>query len=480
MPDSLSALQQAVLVANVAVLVYFAATAAVSLWAAAAAFARLRRARWRRAVFDPTEALSATVAPPVTILAPMYNEGAVCVEAVRALLGVGYPSVEVLVVNDGSKDETVARLLDAFDFVPTPRFPTADLTTAEVLATYRSRLRPNLWLLDKANGGKADALNAGLAHARTPLVCLLDGDSLLGRDALLRAVQPFLEDDDVVAAGGTIGVVNGSTVRMGMVEETTMPRSWLARFQVLEYLRAFASARVGWAAADALLIISGAFGVFRRDVLAELGGFDPSTVGEDMELVVRIHRRMRESSRPYRVAYVPEAVSWTECPESMAVLSRQRDRWHRGLAEILWRHRAMLFNPRYGRIGLVAYPAFLFVELLGPVIEAAGYVALVVALALGVVDVPVALLLLALALALGVVQSAAAVALEQLAFRRYTRARDVAQLLLLCVLENFGYRQLTVWWRLRGLWKFFRKDGSWGEMTRTGFNTAAPSPLPPS
>ena len=405
----------------------------------------------------------------------MYNEEAVCVESVKALLGVAYPTREVLVVNDGSTDGTVARLVDAFDLVETPRLPVGGLTTAPVRRVFHSRTRPDLWLIDKANGGKADALNAGLAYCRTPLFCMLDGDSLLAPDALLRAAQPFLEDATTVAVGGTIGVANGATVRAGLVTDVRMPRSWLARFQTLEYLRAFAAARSGWASFNGLLIVSGAFGLFRRAPVVAIGGLDDASVGEDMELVMRLHRYHLKTGTPYRIAYAPDAISWTEVPESTRVLGRQRDRWHRGLAQVLWRHRRMLFRRTYGRIGWVAMPAFVLVELLGPVAEFVGLVALLVLGSLGAIDWPVAGLMYLLALVLGMAQSLAAVALEQLAFRRYTRTSDLLLLLGLAVLENVGYRQLTVWWRLRGLVGFLRDDKSWGEMTRTGFNV---SPAP--
>lgn len=432
------------------------------------ALVRLRR--WRTSV-HVDEAASAASTPPVTLVAPMFNEAAVCVEAVRALLGVDYASKEVLVVCDGCTDDTVARLTAAFRLVPVPRTPTAGLATRPVREVYRSRDRPELWLVDKDNGGKADALNVGINHCRTPLVCTLDGDSLLGRDAITRAVRPFLDDATTVAVGGSIGIVNDCTVRHGRVTRVRMPRAWLARFQVLEYVRAFSSARVGWDAGRALLVVSGAFGVFRREALVAVGGLREGLVGEDFELTLRLHRHYRERGLPYRVAFAPDAVSWTECPVTRGVLGRQRDRWHRGGFEAVWMHRRMLFNPRYGRIGLVALPVFLLVELLGPVAEALGYVAFVAAWLCGALNAPMAGLLLGLALALGVAQSVAAVALDEFAFRRYPATRDVALLLALALAENVGYRQLTVWWRLRGVWKFLRNDTSWGVMTRTGFTT---------
>jgi len=244
------------------------------------------------------------------------------------------------VIKSRRSPHPVARLVESFRLVPTPRAPTASLSTAPVREIYRSRSHANLWVIDKENGGKADALNAGLNLSASPLFCAMDADSLFERRALARIVRPFLEDARTVAAGGTIRIANGCDVESGIVRRIGLPDSLLARFQVLEYLRAFLSGRMGWDALDATLIISGAFGLFRRSTVVGVGGYATSrtsgeTVGEDMELVVRLHRRLREAGTPYRIAFVPDPVAWTECPETLAVLGRQRDRWQRGLLESL-------------------------------------------------------------------------------------------------------------------------------------------------
>ena len=460
------------LVAAVIVLGYFVALNGTYLAASVLAFASLRRyARRLKSLY--VEEMIASPLPPITLVAPAYNEEATCVEATRALLTLQYPTYEIIVVNDGSKDRTVERMIAAFDLVPTPRMATADLGTKPVRAVYRSRRHPELWLVDKANGGKADALNAGVAHCRTPLFCAMDADTLLERDALTRVVRPFLERQDTVAVGGIIRIVNGCDVRGGQVGGVRMPERWLARFQVLEYLRAFLAGRMGWAAIDATLIISGAFGLFKRSAVIDVGGFATDTVGEDMELVVRLHRWHREMRRPYHITFVPDPVAWTECPEKLRVLGRQRDRWQRGLTEVLVRHRRMLFNPRYGRIGMVAFPYFFFFEMLGPVIEVAGYAALGLALATGRFDPGYALAFVAVSVILGVTLSLAAVGLEELSFRRYARFRDLLLLFALAVVENFGYRQMTSWWRMKGLWSALRREKGWGQMERRGFASPA-------
>jgi cellulose synthase/poly-beta-1,6-N-acetylglucosamine synthase-like glycosyltransferase len=280
-----------------------------------------------------------------------------------------------------------------------------------------------------------------------------------------------VEDARTIAAGGVIRIINGCTVEEGAVTDVRLPRELLPRFQVLEYLRAFLAGRMGWHELDATLIISGAFGVFRRDLVVEVGGYATDTVGEDMELVVRLHRHCLEKGIPYTIGFVPDPVAWTECPGTLKVLGRQRDRWQRGLVETLLRHRKMLLNPRYGRIGMLAYPYFVFLEMLSPLVEVLGYVGFLVALALGRVSSLYATAFLSVAIGLGIGLSFTAVALEELGFRRYPKRSDLYRLIWLAVAENFGYRQLTALWRLRGLMTVFRKTKGWGRMERRGFGT---------
>jgi len=305
------------------------------------------------------------------------------------------------------------------------------------------------------------------------LFCALDADSLIEREALVRVARLFLEDGTTVAAGGMIRIVNGCTIRAGMVADIRLPENYLARFQVLEYLRAFLAGRMGWSVLNATFVISGAFGVFRRSTVVDAGGFAVDTVGEDMELVVRLHRYCRENKIPYRIAYVPDPVAWTECPESTKVLGRQRDRWQRGLMETMWRHKRMLLNPQYGIIGLLVYPYFFFLEMLGPIIELMGYISFLIVLFLGSPEMIYIVAFLLVAFVLGVALSLAAVGLEEISFRRYPRTADLVGLFFLAVLENFGYRQLNIWWRFRAVYSKIRGVKGWGKMERKGFTTEA-------
>ena len=461
---------------NLLVIGYFVLLNTVYLTMSLFAFGSLRRYALRMRTVDVAELMATAGMPPVTLLAPAYNEEATCVEAIRSLLTLRYPSYDIIVVNDGSKDGTLAALQRAFELVPADRAPVATIPTAPVRAVLRSRRHPSLWVVDKANGGKADALNAGLNYCRTPLFCAMDADSLLEPDALTRIVRAFLEDSTTVAAGGVVRIVNGCRVRSGIVEEVGLPEHHLARVQVLEYLRSFLSGRMGWDALDATLIISGAFGMFQRTVVTEAGGYATDTVGEDMELVVRLHRHCREQRRPYRVAFVPDPVAWTECPESLRVLGRQRDRWQRGLVEALWRHRRMLLSPRYGSVGMLAFPYFFFLEVFGPIIEGLGYLTFLLAVGLGRASMGYVLAFLAVAFAFGIALSFAAVGLEELSFRRYPRLRDLLRLLGVAITENVGYRQLSTYWRIRGMISKLRGAKAWGAMERKGFRVAGTGP----
>lgn len=413
--------------------------------------------------------LSSTLSPTISILAPAFNEEATIESSLRALLALQYPNLEVIVVSDGSKDQTIQVLVERFDLVPVKTIYEQRIKTKLVRSLYRSSTYPALVVVDKENGGKADALNVGLSFARGQLVCAMDADTLIESDGLQRMVRPFLYDADVVATGGTIRVVNGSEVKFGRVVKTAVPNHLLAGVQVVEYLRAFLFGRLGWNRLGGNIIISGAFGLFQREAVLSAGGYLHDTVGEDMELVLRLKRLSYERGGPGKIAFVPDPVAWTEVPESVKVLGRQRDRWHRGLADVLWRHRGMLFNPRYGVTGLFVFPYYTFVELLAPVIEAAGLVGLALGLVFGVVDWRFAGLFYLTAYGLGTALTAFTLILEDVSFHRYETFRDRALLFWWALLENVGYRQLTVYWRLRGLWKFLRGRKDWGTMERKGF-----------
>lgn len=447
---------------------YFAAINVAYLAQNLVAVRSIRRYLKAAAIDDRDQAYS-TVHPPISLVVPAYNESTSIVTSIKALLQLEYPDFEVVVVNDGSKDDTLAKLIDAFQLYPYPEAYRVQVPCRPVKATYRSKRYRNLRVVDKESGGcKADASNAGINVCRYPLVTIVDADGVLQRDSLTRAVRPFLERPDTVAAGGAVRIANGCRLRDGFLEEVGLPRNVLALVQVIEYLRAFLFGRMGWEPLGAVLIVSGAFGVFRRTTLIEVGGFDPQAVGEDMELVVRIHRKMKQARRPYHIGFIPDPVCWTDAPESLKDLGSQRTRWHHGLAQALMLNKWLLANPRGGTVSWLAIPFYVLFELLGPLIEACGLVFFVATAALGLIAWPEAAIFLLLSLSLGLMLSISAIMLEEFSFPMYRKPRELALLYAAALLENFGYRQLTVWWRLKGFFRWMTgRQHRWETLTRS-------------
>lgn len=475
------AIAQGLTVFDVGVLVYFLAintSYLVLVVLAALEFARqLRRVPF--AGYDETQASPLTL--PVSVVVPAWNETVGIVESMRALLALRYPEFEIVVVDDGSTDDMFEVLQAAFDMRPVPRAVPRDIATTGALIDIHVSATAPLVVVRKNNSGRSDSLNVGVNVARYPLVCFIDADSLLDTDALLLVSKPFADDPRrVVATGGVVRAVNDCAVSAGRVVDVRMPRTWLPRIQAVEYLRAFLVGRTGWSRLGALGLISGAFGMFRRDIVVAVGGLDPTNLGEDFDLVTRIHRHMHRLHQDYRVVFVPEPVVWTEVPPSRAVLARQRRRWHRGLTQTLWRHRDMIANPRYGRIGLITLPYFVVFELLAPVVELLGLVAMVLGLAMGAVNLQFTALFAAVAFGYAFLLTVAATALEEFSFHRYRRWSDLGLMVAAAFAENVGYRQLTAIWRLQGLWDELRGSGyEWGAMTRVGFSTGEPASRDP-
>ena len=405
--------------------------------------------------------------PPVSILVPAYNEERTIAATIRSLLQLEYAELEIVVVSDGSDDGTMEVLAREFDLVRFPEAYRRSVPTREVHRVYRSLRHHNLRVVDKENGGKSDAINVGINAARFPLFCVVDADSVLQRDSLARLVRPFLEDPTTIACGGTVRVVNGCGVSGGFVENIELPRGWLARVQVLEYLRAFLSGRLGWAPMNALPIISGAFGLFRRTAVIEAGGYRTDTVGEDMELVLRLHRLYRLSGRPYRISFVPDPVCWTEAPETLRELRKQRVRWQRGLLESLTGNWRLLFHPRGGATGWLTVPYLIFFEAIGPIVEVGSYLVMTVAFALHVISWGSFAAFLTAAIGIGVLLSANVLLLEEMSFHLYERPRQLWSLVVTLFLENLGYRQLTAFWRVAGTANWaLRQRVAWGSAAR--------------
>ena len=456
---------------DLGILCYFLVLNTLYLVFCVVAYVRLRQYRRRWTARDLEAVMRSSATPAISIVAPAYNEEATLADSVRSLLLLHYPQFEVIVVNDGSTDGTIAVGEREFELARAPVSYAQPIPTQPVRGIYQSLTHPELLLIDKENGGKADAINAGINAARYPLVCVIDADSLLEEHSLSRAVLPFIEDPDTIAAGGIVRIANGCRVERGRVTEVRLPDSRLALFQTVEYLRSFLAGRVAQSAMNGLLIISGAFGLFKRDAVVEVGGFRRDTIGEDMELVTRLHRVYRERGQRFRIAFQPDPVCWTEAPETLQTLARQRNRWQRGTLQVLGYHKRMIFNPRYGVIGLFAMPYYLVFEAVGPVIELTGYALTALAIPFGLLDWRFAELFFLAAVAYGSLLSVASVALEELSFRRYPKLTDLLMLTAYGVLENFGYRQIATWWRVMGIVDYYRGREGWGIMKRKGFAT---------
>ncbi|MHB8696001.1 MAG: glycosyltransferase family 2 protein [Solirubrobacteraceae bacterium] len=464
-----------VLISAVLTLTYFALLNGIYVVFTAIAWRNIPRHLRSRRYSSDADAFGSPLTPGISILLPAYNEEAGIVESVRSLLALRYPLFEVVVVNDGSADRTLEVLDDAFELAPVRKALRTEVQTAPVRSTYISRRHRNLWVIDKENGGKADALNAGANAARLPYICAIDADAILEEEALLQIAKPILDDPELVAAtGGIVRIVNGCKIDHGRVVEVRLPKSRLATVQTVEYFRAFLIGRTGLSQMNALMIISGAFGLFRRSLVETVGGWWTSTQGEDVELVLRLHVYLREREEPYKIEFVPDPVCWTEAPEDLRTLSRQRRRWHRGLAESLWRHRRVIGNPRYGVLGLFAFPYFVAFELLAPIVEVAGPPATIVWWALGRLSTTFFVAFLVVAFLLGILLSVAALALEEFNFQRHPRWSEVARLIWWSIWENVGYRQINAVWRILDLWDALRQRRGWGAQTRRGLVRSTP------
>jgi cellulose synthase/poly-beta-1,6-N-acetylglucosamine synthase-like glycosyltransferase len=415
------------------------------------------------------------MAPPVTIIAPAHNEESSIRVVVRNLLELDYPQLEVVVVNDGSEDRTLEEMREEFRLRPVRTVYVPEAKSAPVRGLYRSRVDARLVVIDKEPGGsKADAVNAGLNAATSPYVCVVDADSILERDALLRIMLPVLADPKrVVAVGGIIRVLNGSEIAGGHLRRVRLPRKSIEVIQVVEYLRAFLIGREAWGQGNMLMIISGAFGVFRTDLVRAVGGYRPRAIGEDFDLVARLHRHLRDKGEDYHIRFVPDPMCWTEVPSDLKSLGRQRARWQKGLLDVLWPNRDMLFRWRYGRIGSLALPYLWLFELLAPVVEIGGIATIVLAACFGVLSRAFFVQFLIFGYAFATVISIGSVLQEEITYKRYNDWQDVAKLVSYCFLEHFPYRQLHMIWRLQGLWQYLHGDNVWRPLKRKGLESAS-------
>lgn len=458
------------------VIYYFLTINLIYLILVIISYFHIRSQLWKKKVYTLSGLYKSELYKPISIIAPAFNEEANIITSITSLLQLQFPDFEVVVVNDGSTDRTLSLLMDQFKLIPDDKIVAEVIPHKPIKQIYKSETHPNLIVVDKENGRKADSMNAGLNVAEKELVCMIDADSILESDVLLKLLEAFSEDERTIAVGGIIRAANGCTIENSMVKKVGMPRNFLARIQVVEYLRAFLFGRVGWDYLNSLLIISGAFGVFDREAVITVGGFLHDTIGEDMEMVVRLHRYYREHKLPYRIRFLPEPVCWTEVPESWEVLGKQRNRWQRGLTDTMMRHKKMLFNPKYGVIGMLAMPFFFFFEMLGPVIELIGFIYFFVQLIMGHMNSAFVIMFFGVAILLGMILSISSILCEEFTFHRFPNVKDVFIMSFHAFFENIGYRQIHTWWRFRGIIDYFNGNLEWGDMAKKGFGNKQPKP----
>lgn len=421
------------------------------------------------------------VLPSISIIAPAFNEETSIIENIRSLLSLDYPKAEIIVVNDGSKDNSLEKVIKHYGMVKVDYAYSKQLQTQNIRNIYKSThaAYANLIYVDKENGGKADALNAGLNISRSELFLAIDVDCIIESDAILRMVKPFLEENDktVIAAGGVVRVANSCEIRDGRIVKVHYPKNFWAKFQVLEYFRAFTLGRMAWGRINGLLIISGAFGLFDRRIAVACGGYDNTTVGEDFELVVRMRKYMHlVEKKKYKVAFIPDPLCWTEVPSKLKILKNQRNRWTRGSIDTILKHRDMFFNPKFGKMGMISFPYWVLFEWLAPIIEALGFVFFVIMYFLDRVNMPIFFVLLLFVFSFSLFFSSFAVYYETFIFNRYKGYRFLITVILIAIAEIIIYHPVNVYFSILGNYRYFiKKDKKgWGNMTRTSFDKKQP------
>lgn len=455
-------------------LLYSLAIFLIYSWIGIYAFGAVLKYKRKNTFTDYKIIASNPNAPTFSLIAPAYNEGMTIVDNVRSLLSLYYQNLEIIIVNDGSKDDSIERLIATYDLERISFFVQGELETKPIRGIYKSKnpAFKRLIVVDKENGGKADALNVGINISSGEYIVCIDVDCILEQDAILKLAKPFLEQTDkrVIACGGVIRLANNCKIENGKITEVNLPRTMLGRSQALEYIRAFVLGRMAWSRASGLILISGAFGAFDREIVLACGGYDKNTVGEDMELVVRMRRYMEETKQPYEVVNIPDPLCWTEVPESKEVLKKQRNRWMRGTMETLWKHRKMMFNPKYGKLGMISLPYWFLFEFLGPIVEFLGYVIFILFFILGIINWQFFFVLFALVIASGILYSIYAILVDFISRQVYTKRKDFVKLVVTAIVEPFYFHPITVRAGVSGCIDYFRKKTSWGEMTRQGFN----------
>lgn len=424
------------------------------------------------------EIMTSNKSPSISIIAPAYNESLNIVENVRSLLSNHYVNYDVIIINDGSKDDSLEQLIKVYDLVKVDYLINEQIATMPLREGIFKSVNPafeKLIVVDKENGGKSDALNMGLNISESDFVACIDVDCLLLEDSLQKMMKPFLETTDkkVIAAGGVIRISNSCIVKDGKLYDVNFPKKLMEQGQILEYIRAFLLGRMAWSRLNGLLVISGAFGLFDKRIAIKVGGYDRNTVGEDMELVVRMRGYMEEQEIDYKVAYIPDPLCWTEAPDTYKIFISQRNRWTRGTIETLRKHRNMAFNPKYSILGMLSYPYWFFFERMAPIIEFVGIIYFAILVFTNKIRWDYAFGFIILAYLFTVLFSLLALIAEELTYNQYKKKGTGLKLLIIAFLEPFVIHPFILYAAIRGnIDYYFNKKKKWGEMTRKGMTKA--------
>lgn len=401
---------------------------------------------------------------PISILVPAYNEEITIIETINSLMDLDYPEYEIIVINDGSDDKTLEKVIEHFNLSRISKPFRKLVNSEEITSIYENQSDKKIVLVNKENGGKSDALNAGINISKYPLFVCVDADSMLQKNSLERIVQPFLEDSSTIAVGGNIKVSNQIAIKNGEIKNINPPKKSIVLFQIIEYFRVFLNSRVFFDRLNANLIISGAFGIYRKSAVINVGGYTKGLIGEDMEIVVKMHAFYRKNKLPYKMNYVPDAICWTQVPESLKILKNQRVRWHIGMGESLRRHKYMFLNTHYGLVGMLSFPYFLFFEFISPILEILGVSTITISFLIGIINFRFFIFYLLFYIGFNVVISIISVLLEKYLFKKTIPIKFMFKLFIFCMLESFGYRQICSLYKIIALFKL--KDKKWGQMER--------------
>jgi len=431
----------------------------------------LRRYTRKNSYVDYGDVATSPLSPPVSIIIPAYNEEKTIVDNVKTLIGLHYVNFDAIIVNDGSSDKTFELMKNTFELEKVEYYFDYLIPCGRIRGIYKSALPEykRIMVIDKENAGsKSDALNAALNVCKNDLVITIDADSIIEPDSIVKLVKPFLEEKDskVIGTGGVIRILNSCEVEKGRVVKINLPNKLLPKLQVLEYTRAFLLGRMAWSELDGLMLISGAMGMFDRKTMVACGGFDVKSVGEDMDMVLKMRAYMAEHKHKYTVTYIPDPLCWTQVPSDIKSLGNQRSRWSRGLMDCLINYRKMLFNPKYGKLGLIGYPFWLIFEFIAPLLALIGMLFTVYLIATSAINWPFFLILTGFIYSFSIFLSTWAVLYEELTFHKYRRKVDVFNLILVSIIESFLYF-MVAFFAVKGNFQYvFNKTKSWGKIKR--------------